>query len=296
MDRSKSIGASEVSALFGCSPWQSEYGLWLLKTGLVEQQADTERLRTGRYLEEAILAEWVRRNAASEEVLFVNHNTHQFTSGAHSFITATPDGVGRLKDDTPFVVDVKTVEPMRRADWDNGVPEYYLWQLRQQMYVTGTNRALLIAQFGFHDRPRHEWLEASPALQDELVKRCSKFWKRVEGALPPPDADGHPATTAALQRRKLDAKAINLGDEVANWTRALSIVETDLKRAKEAVAEYKNKIRAAMGDASVGIFGDGTGWRISPRAATEFVTKKKAHTVMTRIKNKDAEDFGDTDE
>ncbi len=289
-DRSKSIGASEVAALFGCSPWQSEYSLWLLKTGLIEEQESTERMKAGNYLERAIFQEWLSRECPDCDGIDIplKHNTHRFSHPTYPFITATPDAVA-IVGGVGYVGDVKTVDQTRRRAWDDGVPEYYRIQLQTQMAVTGSARAVLIAQFGF-DELSHQWIDADPALQEEIVKRCSKFWRQVQGELPPPDPDGSEATTNALKRRKVESKSIELGPDVRELTRRLDIVSIDAKRANEAVQELKNKIRAALGNADTGLFPNGEGWAIRTVNRKEAVVKASSYTTMKRITNKNAED------
>lgn len=283
-DRNKSIGASEVAALFHCSPWQSEYGLWLLKTGLVQQQASTDRLRTGQYLERAILDEWNRTSQLDP----FEWNGDRFYHGKYGFITATPDGAIHEDGNIVRVCDVKTVTREMRANWNDGIPEYYRLQLQQQMLVTGAKRAVLIAQFGF-DELSHEWIDADPALHEEIIKRCCEFWKRVQGELPPPEVDGSDATTNALKRRRrMNAQAINLPDDLQDMARYIDAYE---KTAKEHIAkaqEIKNKVRAAMGDATIGLFGDGSGWRITAISKKEYIVKASSYMQMKRFKQKDA--------
>lgn len=284
IDRRNSIGASEVAALFGCNPYQSEYGLWLLKTGLAPEQEDTERLRAGRYLERAVLAEWQQRNP--EIILAWNNETRAHAS--YPFITATPDAIGiPVGDSVDVVGDVKTVTRERRADWKWDLPTYYQLQLQQQMLVTGALRGVIIAQFGF-DELGHAWIDRDAEIQEEIIKRCVTFWKRVQGELPPPEVDAHPATTAALKRRNVQAKAIELSSDVRDWSDRLANVERYIKQNEAEAQDLRNKIRAAMGDASMGLFIDGSGWAIRQQPESEFTVKKKAHTVMRRIKNRDA--------
>src|SRR3546814_14288653 len=56
--RSSVVGASEVSALFGCNPWLTEFELWHRKAGNVATPdfAHNERTFWGTILEPVILA------------------------------------------------------------------------------------------------------------------------------------------------------------------------------------------------------------------------------------------------
>ncbi len=282
--RAKTGGASEVGALFDCHPFQSEYGLWALKCGLTQPQEDTERLNAGRFLEPAILAEFNLKNRRS-----FRHNTTPIVFSSE--ISATPDGI-ELEDDGALVADVKTVMPFMIEKWKDGTPEYIKLQLQQQMMCAAANRGVTIAMFGFSD-PRHEWIEADKELQKQIVERWATFWKRVRGELPAPDVDGHRATAAALGAVKTNASVIELGPEVYEWSSELATLEAKAKATKPREAELKNKIRAALGTNSTGVFGDGSGWRVSIVNRKESVTKASSYSTMKRIKGKDAleEDF-----
>lgn len=58
--RQKSIGSSDVPALFGKSPWASAYDVWLEKTGRVDPKPPTDWQTAGSYLEMAIL-QWASK-------------------------------------------------------------------------------------------------------------------------------------------------------------------------------------------------------------------------------------------
>src|SRR3546814_1732788 len=69
--RSSVVGASEVSALFGCNPWLTEFELWHRKAGNVATPdfAHNERTFWGTILEPVILA------AASERYRSEEHTS-----------------------------------------------------------------------------------------------------------------------------------------------------------------------------------------------------------------------------
>lgn len=53
--RRNNIGASDVPALLGVSPWSTTYDLWLEKTGQVDPLEENEAMRDGNRLEQAVL-------------------------------------------------------------------------------------------------------------------------------------------------------------------------------------------------------------------------------------------------
>ncbi len=279
-DRSTYIGSTESVALVEpeASPFCSPMSIFLDKTELAERAEPTERMNAGKYLERAILNEWNKRNGWA---FVFNETPHMRDDG----IGATPDAVDLLNREG---AEVKTVTPEVREHWDNGTPRYIWWQAQHEMLCADLDRIVVIAQFGFQ-RLAHEWIKRDREAGDRIVKACGEMWKRIRGELPPPEPDAHKATTEALRRRKLEAKVIELGDDVREWSQILATAEKREKENAAVIAEMKNKIRAALGDANTGIWPDGTGWRVQTITRKESVVKASTYTAMKRIKNKDAE-------
>lgn len=279
MNRNEYIGSTEIVALVepDASPFTSAYKMWCEKTGLIEREDNpSERMKTGKFLEEAILAEWNKRN---NYAFVFNNEPHFYKEG----IGATPDGICAATNEG---AEVKTVTPFMMSHWDNGTPRYIWWQAQHEMLCTGLSRIAVIAQFGF-ERLSHEWIEADPIAHQAIIDECDAFWARCRGELPPPSVDGHKATTEALARRKHDARVIELDAAARDLTDRLSNVERYAKDTAKEAQELKNQIRAALGDASTGVFPDGTGWRINTVNRKESVVKASSYTTMKRIKAKD---------
>lgn len=279
--RNETVGASEVAALFGCSPWESAYSLWCKKTGLAQEDESNERLRVGQFLEKAILEEWNKRRG-----FFFMHNTESMFSPRYPDQSATPDAIERGADAISRDADIKTVEPTRRGDWIGGVPVYYRLQKQAQNMITGASGGFVVALFGFNELS-DEYIEADPEIQAEIEKRCIEFMRRVRGELPPPEIDGHVATGTALKNRKHGEATIALGGDVYDWSTRLKDLEASQKGFDPEIRELRNKIRAALGSANRGLFGDGSGWQLIDVA--ESTSTRKGHTQMRRINNKDAE-------
>ena len=56
-ERAKGIGSSDAGTIMGTSPFQTPYGLWLLKRGLAEPVKESDAMFNGHILEPAT-AEW----------------------------------------------------------------------------------------------------------------------------------------------------------------------------------------------------------------------------------------------
>lgn len=173
-DRSNSMGASDMAALFGVHPYTSECMLWAQKCGLEHQQDETEQMRLSKEIEPMMLAIWAKRNG-----LVVTHNTRSRTRPGLNRISATTDA-HVWKDDTHSqlvaVADAKLIQSSQRPVWLAGLPEWYNIQLQTQMLVENVDTAYLVPLFGFGELT-HSIVKADPALQAEIIRRNDIFWK-----------------------------------------------------------------------------------------------------------------------
>lgn len=56
--RRRNVGGSDIAALFGASPYMTEFTLWAEKAGIVERQdEENSKMRLGKYLEQYIALE-----------------------------------------------------------------------------------------------------------------------------------------------------------------------------------------------------------------------------------------------
>ena len=298
------LGASDIAALFGCHPYESEYSLWARESGLRRHEGDTEttsRQQIGLDLEPAILAAWAR-----DEGVTVRHNTTSLRSEALPGLGATPDGL-RLRQDglVDSTVQIKTVQPWERASYLDGVPKHYWLQVQQEIMLTQASvstcvtHGWLVCQFGFDDRAATR-IEADNKAQLSIQRNAEKFWQRVRGELPPPEADDHDATVTALMRKRREPKTIDLADDriaravldiderIRTWTVAAGT-------AKRKLAEAKAEMLLALGDADRGVFPDGSGYAVQTIVRKAHEVKASEYKKLVRFTNKNAEN-GDSNE
>lgn len=288
MSRNETVGASEVAALFGCHPYESAYSLWAKKCGLTEEQPETTRLRWGKDLERAILETWGRREGFN-----VTHNTTSETDDGQPRLSATPDAqLYKTIDGELFCAlgEVKTVHPAKRAEWLNGVPEWYRLQVQAQLAVWDYDRAIVIPLFGFEELT-HTVIDRDDDTIARIRYRVTEFWKRVTGELPPPEPDDHPSTLATLMQAKRDAeKSVSLDDTIAALDAEL-VAMTKRKTALEKdIRGAKAKILKAMGDATIGVLPDGTSWRVSMINVKARSSDAYSYQKLSRIKGGESVD------
>lgn len=287
-ERAKTIGASEVAALFGVHPYTSLYDLWVRKSGIevIAETVHSERQQIGLDLERPLLEIWAKR-----EGLNVSHNSMSISRGGLPGLSATPDGYVYENKLPPrqciATVDIKTVRPHERANWrDNGIPEYYAWQLEQQMLVANVDHGYLVALFGV-DEIAATRVEANPERQKQIIEATAVFWESVRTQTPPA-IDDHKATTDALMRQQREEKSVVLVGDAVDWDAELRSIQSRALALSKEERALKNKILAAMGGAQIGLFADGSGYRVQTVQRKPYEVKAGSYQKFTRFKGGDA--------
>lgn len=133
--REEGIGASEVAAILGISPWETPFSLYLKKTHQVPPTEENDAMRRGHYLEDAVVQWWMHETG--EQVIKASAADIIYVHPEFPYMRVTPDRIvkGRKK-----ILEVKSTA----IQMGETIPDYYLAQVTYQMYVTGIHQAELI--------------------------------------------------------------------------------------------------------------------------------------------------------
>lgn len=241
--RRSGIGASEIAATVGLSPYMSATTLYYRKRGDLPEQFDTARMEWGRRLERTILAKFKERHPE----LGPYQTGKLYRSDERPWQLATPDAVTWLGSE-PVVVEIKT--GASRDKWgDEGtddIPVEYRCQIMQSMDVVGARLAYLPVLFNGRDYReyviRYDWTDVRI-----LRIRGAAFWERVVGGDPPP-VDGHPETTSALRKLwGVEDKIVTIPYDLAQKRERAGAA---LDRAVEFFERIDNQVRDLVGDAA----------------------------------------------
>ncbi|MEV0726038.1 lambda-exonuclease family protein [Micromonospora purpureochromogenes] len=240
--RAAGIGASEIAAVLGISPYDSPFSLYWRK-----------KLNTVTEMNEAM--EWGLRHEATIASKFAENHPEYVTSPAglwrhpqHRWMLATPD----LHLSGGELAQIKTTR-----SWDgwgtpgtDQIPAYYAAQVQQEMTVMGARRCWVPVLCGGNSYREYlvEWNPADAAL---ITEAGEAFMRRLADDNPP-DLDGTAATTTAL--KQLHPTVVDevvtipqhLADQYAT-RRAL------LDDAKAQLAEVENQIRGLLGNAKTAV-------------------------------------------
>ena len=171
--RKSKIGASEVSAVMGVSPFTTEHDLWLVKTG--KKEAFKGNFATQRGTEaEPIIRELYEKKTGKKTTSPV------LEWSEWNILSASLDG---LTEDG-IVVQFKYPSKEKHENAKSGfIPPEYECQLQAQLLVAGKEVAHYVSYDG-SDIVIVE-VHANPVFQNHIVEECKKFWNMVENNIEP---------------------------------------------------------------------------------------------------------------
>ena len=178
--RRRNIGGSEVAALFGASPWMTEFTLWAEKAGITEHAVEeNQKMRLGKYLEQYIALELAKELGWTVERSREYH-LHPLVAG----MGCTLDFDIVDHEWGPGICECKCV--FDYADYmehwsDDRAPPHIELQVQHQLAVTGRSWAaiaVLVMQTGtlmpaIIRRP-------IPEVIHDIEYQVTRFWKSIQ--------------------------------------------------------------------------------------------------------------------
>lgn len=260
------IGSSDVPAIMGLSRFQSPLSLYHRKLGVVEDNAAyREHAEWGHILEEPIAQRYAMKTnrqvldpnaggvwtiARSKEHPWMIASVDRFTAAVREDTTPAPaEGLG--------VLEIKNAHLFMADEWgpdnNNEPPVEYQVQAQHQLAVTGLQWCSIAALIG---GVKFVWadIRRDDALIEKLIEIEAEFMERLH-ARRPPDADGSDATAATLKKLypKDYGTSIDLPVEAIEWHNELQRLKKIEKEAKAEAQTYENKLKAAIGEHSIGV-------------------------------------------
>jgi putative phage-type endonuclease len=259
--RREGVGASEIAAVLGISPWESPFSLhWRKRMGW--EIGDKPEMEVGRRLEPAC-ADWFADNHPEHTVVAAG----LFSNPEIPWQLATPDRILICNEccGTGSTLDTGGVRECGRCwglgahlleckvaySWDewgepgtDDIPVHYRAQAMQQMDVLGLRRVRFAVFSSMQFREYSVDFDAA----DAYVMRIAgaKFMRGLMSG-EAPDVDQHTATAKTL--RALHPSVVDADVEVsvefaegyrrARWLKV---------RAEKTLARWENRVRDAIGD------------------------------------------------
>lgn len=238
------IGSSDIAAILGLSKFQNAYGVYLEKTGQLEDSPESKPAHAGNRFEVGVLDE------AEEQLGPIERNVHLRVDNLPFPLGANLDAQVLA---TKRPVEAKTaglLTPLNREEWGeegtDQVPEVYIPQCQVHMLVTNTEVCHLPAFLGGRGFCLFE-IPRNNELIDVIIEKCADFWDRVKRG-EPPAVTGLPLAVAKRLRRE-QGKVVSIPTlMVARWLQA----KEDEKSAETRRKAVEAEVLAALGDAEIG--------------------------------------------
>lgn len=255
--RRNGIGASEVAAVCGLSPYEGPLRVWLSKVAGLDAE-DNPAMKWGRRFEDDVLEEFIENHPDVK----VQAKPGLFADGTDSWRLCTPDALGE-DDDGQTLVEVKTGMSYGDSEtWGepgtDEVPVQYLCQVTWSCDILGLTRWVLPVLL-LDQRDYREYRgDFDPEFAALLRGRVGPFWHgNVIGGVEP-IADGLQNTTDLLVARAVrEEKPVDLPPEAREWLLGYRINHEALAERETAKREWGNLLRQYLieHDASAGYLG-----------------------------------------
>lgn len=183
--KKEDISSTESPALFGLSPYMTEFELFHLKaSGTILEIEENERMKWGKRLESAI-AEGVAEDMGLKVEPFKAYLRHPTVKGMGSSF----DYAIESHEDGPGLMEIKNVDSLvYRNTWsDTEAPTHIETQVQHQMEVADRDWCLIVALCG-GNTPKIMRRKRDREVGRIICQRIDKFWRDVaSGDAPKPD-------------------------------------------------------------------------------------------------------------
>lgn len=242
--RKGGIGASEVSAVVGISPWDTPFSLWLRKSGQIPPQEETIAMKLGHLLEPVIAQLWEEETgfrivkASAKDIIYQDPE--------HPWRKCTPDRIGYeiLPNGKKQKVLLEFKSTAVDIDPDD-VPDHYIAQCQYQMHVTGIHVCYLCwlvngRYFGYVR------LEYDKAFAEWMVGEVDKFWKENVLGGKQPDL----VSVADFTMKGSDpGTTIDADEETLSHIFSVVALNDGISAAEKMRDTHKDAVKLYMGEA-----------------------------------------------
>lgn len=290
-ERVKDVTSTEVSALYGLSPYMTEFELFHQKRdGVVVRIPETDRMKWGKRLEAPIahgVAEDMGWNIAKLDV-YMRDVEARIGSSFDFEIKSSSDGRG--------VLEIKNVAELQyKRKWiDDGngnieAPEHIELQIQHQMEVSGYEWCALVVLVGGNS-PKVVYRQRDRDIGKDIRQTVEGFWKRVETNSPPSaDYSRDAAFISQLYSQVRTGEVFDAtGDaEIARLVQQLQATSSHLTQLEKLKDTYKaqllerigtaEKVIAPWGSISCARTNDSIGTLITPDMVGQTIGGRKGY-------------------
>ncbi|HPY04172.1 MAG TPA: YqaJ viral recombinase family protein [Spirochaetota bacterium] len=229
-ERNEHIGGTDASTIMHANKYQTYYDLWQIKTGRIQKPKPTpeqeEKMKWGLLLEKIITQEYLKeRGLEFQEENWQRRIEQDFRVGHPDYIISADE-----------IFDAKTTDKFLAQDWENGVPEYYYWQLVHYMGLTGAQFASIACLCG-GNRLFSYIIQRDEKMIEALWKAEEEFHRLVVEDIEP-ELLVHPAPVEVIDMSPMVEELVGKYLEVGKKIKEL---ESEQNQYKEALKIFIGK-------------------------------------------------------
>lgn len=243
--RRSSLGASEVAAVLGLSPWQTPLSVYRAKCG-VRNEIPENLAYFGRALE-PIIAQWL--DDMHPEVGVTGDHPGSYRNPEFPWLTASPDRWAWNWPDTrgTIPVELKTSSAFGRDKWSGGVPLFYQAQVQAQIAVLDAPYGWLAVLHGGNEPELYRIERDDDFIDNHLIPKTRAFWEDHVLAQVPPE----PTTTeeAVELWPGTDGVTVEGGPELLDLWDSYGLMQAEAVEVGERLDAIKLELQKAMQDA-----------------------------------------------
>ena len=258
-ERRSGIVGSDAATVLGINPYATSYELYLDKLGEAPEE-DENFLKESRYWGSRLEAP-VSDRYAEETGYKIQKANNMIRSKEHPFMLANIDRkvVG---EDRRIGFEAKTAA--RPDGWgesgSNEIPAYIMCQVQHYLAVTGYDCWDLAVLIGNRDYRSYR-INPIEEIIEQLIEAETEFWDRVTNKVAPEPEWQSAATTRFLKNfyPGTNGTVIQLPEVAQNYHEVLTDASKQRNIYDKVIEGCKNRIAMLMGEAAVGILGEGAG-------------------------------------
>lgn len=230
-ERRLSVGASEVAAIMGLSPYDTALDVYLHKQG-VDKHFDPVLSYSG-HASENVVEGWIREfSGLNIDPLpgFMARSTEW------PFLHASFDRV----TEGPFLtIQIKTAAQYAGHHWDEGIPTSIRVQVQTEMAVAGTPRALVVVWIGGREYRTYWEARDDRFILEHLIPTVQQFWDgNVRAGVPP-----LPSTLAEVNAIETVVSELELSGEAFDILERITVLNSDI----QTQSEERDALKVALG-------------------------------------------------
>ena len=240
-DRTKFIGASDIPAILGISPYKTPLQVWAEKTGEVQPAdlSDVECVEWGTRLERVVSEKFAEKH----NVKLIARKT-RYVHPSFDYISCELDNIIA---GTEELVEIKTVNAWAWKSWENPdeLPDHVVIQVMVQLGLSRRKVGWVACLCG-GQKYIEKRIEFDQDFYDDIIAKCIYFWEMVEKKIPPTVESGDNSFMIELYPTA-GANMKEATQDIVDAVGALQLIKSELIVADKAKKELEARIKAVIG-------------------------------------------------